>query len=420
MSRYARIAFFLLLISLPIQLGKHFWPEFSFVQGIRIDYLSPIIYVSDLFFILLFLFSINKLKGKIFSIFKSQLGIVFIVTILIGSVFAVNMQASLYGVLKVAEFSYIALYISNEYKKSDIEVSLFVVTLGALVEVIISVFQFFLQRSLGGLMYYLGERTFTQSTPGIANFQFVNQEILRPYGTFPHPNVLAFYLLFVSIWLLFSLTFNNRILNYSKICALTLISLGIFLTFSRVIILLWILIIIFYVYKKTILISKHLKLMIFTALTLSIVLLFLFFFQRFQISFIKDSLLRYELFVVFIKMFFSHPLFGVGINNFFYSESLLQKTISPIFLQPVHNIYLLWICQTGLFGAIPLYFFIKNLGRNAINKLKADAGGFYSFAALSVFCVILAGLFDHYFLTLQQGQLITAIIIGFSYSKIKG
>src|SRR5258708_7366824 len=42
--------FFLLL---PTQLGKHFWPDFSIVSGIRIDYLSPTVYITDVFLILL-------------------------------------------------------------------------------------------------------------------------------------------------------------------------------------------------------------------------------------------------------------------------------------------------------------------------------------------------------------------------------
>src|SRR5215469_9265549 len=42
--------FFLLL---PTQLGKHSWPDFSYVSGIRIDYLSPIIYVTDVILVLL-------------------------------------------------------------------------------------------------------------------------------------------------------------------------------------------------------------------------------------------------------------------------------------------------------------------------------------------------------------------------------
>ena len=48
MKKIHRILFFLLLLLLPVQLGRHFWPEFALVFGIRIDYLSPTIYLTDL------------------------------------------------------------------------------------------------------------------------------------------------------------------------------------------------------------------------------------------------------------------------------------------------------------------------------------------------------------------------------------
>ena len=40
--------FWLLILLLPVQLGRHFWPDFSFVLGLKIDYLSPTFYLTDL------------------------------------------------------------------------------------------------------------------------------------------------------------------------------------------------------------------------------------------------------------------------------------------------------------------------------------------------------------------------------------
>src|SRR5580692_2023869 len=68
----------LFFLFLPTQLGKHFWPDFSIVSGIRIDYLSPIIYVTDILVVLLFafflvrqmrLFKISKITSKKFIYF---------------------------------------------------------------------------------------------------------------------------------------------------------------------------------------------------------------------------------------------------------------------------------------------------------------------------------------------------------------
>src|SRR5258708_5835258 len=43
------------LLLLPTQFGRHFWPDFAFVQGQRSDYLSPTIYFTDIFITLLLL-----------------------------------------------------------------------------------------------------------------------------------------------------------------------------------------------------------------------------------------------------------------------------------------------------------------------------------------------------------------------------
>src|SRR6266704_5882454 len=54
MVNFERFIFYSLILLLPTQFGKHFWPDFTIVSGIRIDYLSPITYVTDLLITLLF------------------------------------------------------------------------------------------------------------------------------------------------------------------------------------------------------------------------------------------------------------------------------------------------------------------------------------------------------------------------------
>jgi O-antigen ligase len=249
------------------------------------------------------------------------------------------------------------------------------------------------------MFYFLGERTFTASTPGIATFEWGNQLLLRPYGTFPHPNVLAFYLLFSFSVLLFSLTFQHKIVTVLKVIALVLLSLGIIFTFSRVIILLIPMVLLFRLYRHGV---RMFALPIFVLVALTLLL-----FQRFEASFVRDLILRWELIKISWEVFLREPFFGVGLNNFHFHEILFQKNVTPILLQPVHNVYLLWISQTGLFGLIALFFFVKK---------TISINGNLLFSAL-LFIAFVVGFFDHYLLTLQQGQLLLAIILGFCYSK---
>ena len=60
-----RVICFLLICSIPIQLGKHFWPASAFVSGIRVDYLSPTLFFTDiLLFVLLGIFVFNVWRER--------------------------------------------------------------------------------------------------------------------------------------------------------------------------------------------------------------------------------------------------------------------------------------------------------------------------------------------------------------------
>ena len=50
-----KIVFWWLILLLPSQLGKHFWFDFSQVLGLRIDYLAPTLYLTDVLVIFLLL-----------------------------------------------------------------------------------------------------------------------------------------------------------------------------------------------------------------------------------------------------------------------------------------------------------------------------------------------------------------------------
>ena len=65
-----RLLFFALILGIPTQFGRHFWPDFSFVSGVRVDYLSPTLYVTDILIFLIFALEIIK-----FSIFSFKFSI---------------------------------------------------------------------------------------------------------------------------------------------------------------------------------------------------------------------------------------------------------------------------------------------------------------------------------------------------------
>jgi O-antigen ligase len=103
----------------------------------------------------------------------------------------------------------------------------------------------------------------------------------------------------------------------------------------------------------------------------------------------------------------------VGINNFFFHELPFQKTISPIFLQPVHSIYLLIASETGIAG---LFLFVWFLVKTFLKDKKKRTSNFKRIVFLLLISSLFIGLFDHFFLTLQQGQLMLSFLLGLVWS----
>lgn len=406
MRQLERIFFFLLLTSIPIQLGKHFWPFFAYVQGIRVDYISPTLYLSDILLLLLFVFSIRRLRKRIYQVLKKRITIVFFLIITVSTLFALSPISALYGILSFLKIFFFAFYVAQSIKEEKFNL-IAALVLGGVCEVAILFFQFFSQASLGGIFYYLGERTFSASTPGIALFPFNQTLLLRPYGTFPHPNVAAFYLFIGFLIVLFSLDFKKRYQLYFKICILTILFFGVSITFSRVISILLVLAVLIWLFLALKVFKSRIRK---ASFWLIIFIVFLFFsYPRFGQSFIKDLSLRIDLIKISLEIFLKNPIMGVGLNNFFYHEIEFQKSLTPTLLQPVHNIYLLILVQLGIAGFAVSLAFIESTFARVRHNLPL------LILFLSTFLV---GVFDHYLLTLQQGQILLGLVIGLCYSKL--
>ena len=121
----------------------------------------------------------------------------------------------------------------------------------------------------------------------------------------------------------------------------------------------------------------------------------------------ESVVVRQQLNSAAITMWQHSPLFGVGLGNFLVElpKNLPSRTI--YFLQPVHNIYLLLLSETGIVGLgsfLLLLWYIFQRIRNS--KLKAP-----------IVALLLLGLIDHYPLTLQQGQLLFTLFLSLSLLK---
>ncbi|HID06451.1 MAG TPA: hypothetical protein EYP10_04810, partial [Armatimonadetes bacterium] len=257
MGKLQRPLFYLLILFLPTQLTKHFWPDWAMVGGIRVDYLSPTVYLTDLLVVGLLILVAAERLGERKSLFKSLSAITFrgpigrqnvrvilglaggLIFLSLGVVGSIRPLAGFYKLLKLVEFFLLGLWVKNNFVALLPCCLVPLLSLTIIYSSLIAWGQFLRQGSLGGLFWWLGERTFTSSTPGIAQVVLNGQLFLRPYATFSHPNVLGGYLATV-IPLIITQISNVKSQNYSlnliailKMLAIFLGVATLFITFSR-------------------------------------------------------------------------------------------------------------------------------------------------------------------------------------------
>lgn len=401
MSKLKRVedAFlFLTLIFLPTQLGRHFWPSFSYIYSLPIDYLSPTIYFWDL--LVVFLITTFLLQKKKFNPLAFNLFLIFILTQVVSLLPFTGSQINLgAGLVRVEQYliaGLFGIYVAS-IKGQVSRVKLYTPLILAIVfESILAVAQFLKGGSLG--FWILGERTFSISTPAIARFDYLGFVFLRPYATLPHPNVLAGFLL-LSMLIIISYKAGKMF----KV-ALILATITIFLTVSRAAVLILVILLLFTLGKK------YPRQLIILFLVLTPIL-----YTRFSsvINYDNLSLIRREeLMGNALNYFLSSPFFGIGLNNFIpYISSELIAGPSK-FLQPVHNIFLLALSETGILGFAGWAFLI---GYPFFKNLKSQTclpAGKVSNLKFIWLCIFILGLFDHYFLTLPQGYRLLFLIWG--------
>jgi O-antigen ligase len=482
--------YYFLILFLPTQLGRHHWPDFSYILGIRVDYLSPTIYFTDIMVGLLFmLWMINKnskseyrnpkqsqntknkkpqrferLRFKHLNLFRASnfVLLIFVFYLLVNIYLSGRIVGGLYSLLKILEMAFVAYYTAKFIiSRSVLQKVITVLGIGVVAESVLAIVQYFNQGSIGSVLYYLGERTFNASTPGIANASLSGELVLRPYGTLPHPNVLAGYLLVGMTMVLFSLkstyrhceamkwlrqSLSKKSLNkdcfatLAMTTALIIGTIALILSMSRVAIVLWVVVLAYFLSPHLIrhsglsrvslikplsdsgvaLLPRMTKVaVLFLVVGVISILAFSPLSSRFtNIKITDESIVQRSVLIESsIVMIKSHPLFGVGLGNFLPTLAQMQKPLMvSTYLQPVHNIFLLVAAETGLIGLGFFTWFLWKTFRRIKNYESRSKELLY----VLFFIILITGMGDHYWLTLQQGQLLFAFVIGLCYNPHYG
>ncbi|MDP3888503.1 MAG: O-antigen ligase family protein [bacterium] len=399
LNRVNQILAGLLILFLPIQLGKHFWPNFSYVFGLSVDYLSPTIYLTDLLVLGLLFVWLLKIRNWELGIRnwlkKYWYILVFFLYLLLSSLLAANSSAALYKFLKVLELSFFGFYVFKNYRLFN-NLVLKLLPLALIYEAIIVYLQIIKQASFG--LWILGERTFFAGTPGIALADFGQGLFLRPYGTFSHPNSLSGFFL-ISLFLVTPYWYRKN----KKFCPFFLLfTIPVLLfAFSRavwVVSLLSVMGMSYWFWGKG---KRIITLIVFVFVAfIGFTLLFL------PILGAQPSHERIGLLRTSVEMINLSPITGVGLNNFISLLPVFWQTGQTYLLQPVHNIYLLVAAENGLIGLLFFLWFLYLTFKKLILNRPAN---FFLYPFLSI---LLLGLFDHYWLTLQQNMLLFSIVLG--------
>lgn len=397
--KIAQFALNIFLLSVPLQFGLHFWPEWAIVLGRKIDYLSPTLYFSDIVFI-----AVIAVLLKIKAMRPSQLvaiGLLLLPLLLI-NVYSSQWQITIFGWLRYVQVAVVGFLFSRKLLSTTVVVQIFACV--ALIVGTLALTQFFNQHSVGGLWYFGGERELSVQTPGVAKAALLGREVLRPYSLFSHPNTMAGFLV-VMLPPLFWYVLNAKnpadyfLSRFGFVIALITIGLSL----SRIAIAVATLFLVVALFQSRL--KSIQKISLITCLGL-----FLIIFEstsgRLSQLFINDVSIveRSWLLSAATTMIKSRPLFGGGIGSFVPRVPQLEQP--PFVLHPVHNILLLLLTEVGVVGSIYLFW----LARTFVKQIS-NTPLFWSLVAIA-----LTGMFDHYWLTQPQTRLLMGIIVGMSVS----
>lgn len=388
------------------QLGKHFFFPFSYLSGIRIDYLAPTVYLTDIMslpFIVISLFLLARQWKTIRSLILENLPFCLTVLLLtdINYYFSLSKELWFYSLWKILQWGLVLYFFwYHRNKKSMYSAVLYGLLLGSFFQCMLAIRQLMVRHSLQGIWYWLGERSFAITTPGIAKAYLLGKEFLRPYGTFSHPNSLGGFYLLIYTFILTQKRLTNQMLKFTL---LTLSSFLIFLSFSRSVLVLYGVINLFYFSRNVL----RCKICLLAKLAVASVLIMIVF----NITGDANSLSkRADFSQKAIRIIQQKPLSGTGVGSYLIAQHEYPQKYSFFFEQPVHNIFLLAVSQLGIPFAILITAFIFIMIKTQFNNLPF---------MLSLLVFMGTGMIDHYWLTLQQNVLVSAVIFGilFLYEK---
>lgn len=370
------LLFYLLLILFPANLAKRFLLPQGYVLGLLSDYLVPALYLTEVVvFFLLLLTPWKKVRRR------NLLGLILLFLLsLLPSVFKGGLSIiSVVRFLELSLWSFFALWIAENISWRGRKRLFLLLGLGVSWVSLLALAQFCQQSSIFGY-WFLGEPVLRPSLGGVAKTSLFGVEVLRSYGTFPHPNVLGGVLSVLLVWFLavksrfpFLIGLGGLLVSLSRTAWVSFLGGGIVALLS----------------------SKGLSLLAFLP-------------ERFLSDLSVTR--RWELLQAAWEMLKTQPWTGMGLGQF--TAHLPQFGLPSgltLFIQPVHNIFALVGAESGIFALIAFILLLAFALRKTLRERRF-------LLTIALVQLIFLGFFDHYLYTLPQGLFLWSLILGLSFS----
>ncbi len=444
----AKILFYLFLISIPFgtrTIIHQFTPAFD-------EYRTIFLYASDILLTLFLLFTFRE-NPKIITTAKPPI-ILFLFFAFLSIFFAYSAGLAVYSLIRLILLVLMAFSVGRMVSdKKVFEKTLAIIAVLAVIQSLLGFTQFSRQENLG--LQILGESPIGADQIGTSKVALAGGELVRAYGTFPHPNVLAAFLLLgllafyyfwikrPSEWKIFSSP-KNLLSDLIVGLGIFIIAFGLLLTFSRtawaiatfstIIIALWSLL------KGYLLQGVRLTILVLAILAILFLNFRDFIVPRLQVSKDESAVsLRLAYSKLGLNLIKENPL-GVGIGNqvpYSVKSGLYQKfgLTESWAWQPIHNLYLLMASEVGIpglfaFAAFLISLFLKSKSKiqmsNKVQMTKVQKAitKFESLdfeiwiSGIMLLALLLFGLSDHFLWTIHQGSLMLWLAIGLTLSNI--
>lgn len=352
-----------------------------------------------------------------------QLLSLFLFSVFLSVLSADRFIPSLESFIRLVLYSFVFLYVFLELNTlRDFDLWLKLSALSVSFVSILGIVQFFVQGSVFSNYLVFGEQPYDASTRGILIETVFGRPLIGSYGLFRHPNAFAGFLCINLLMMLFALILKKKRFLVVPILLGVLALIVTFSYITYVVLVLGAAAFIFIVFWqrahiyssvsgalnfwqklfKSVRIRKLIVTFVF--LLLSYYALSFYLLDKTPLTSVSR---RGELLKASLVMFEDNFLFGVGLNNFTsHIDSYVSLFQGVRFTQPVHNIYVLLLTETGIFSLI---FFVALL-LYAVKKQTLSR--VLSAAFVPLLCVFVLGSFDHYFLTMHQTQLLFWLTLG--------